>query len=142
MRRSIRAIVGCAAALLATVVLGRPLAADDLRSVESTDERHFAQAQPPGLPPAPSPIGPLRRRPDGQIEVIAPPPSGQRQQPGPCSANAICVGWGDGPRTLSQALQYAGDGALIEVVGGVYRESVAIDWNRITIRGVAGRPHF
>ena len=142
MLRFRRAIVCGVHALLATVILNGPLAAGDSELDGSSDGRHLAQAQPPGLPPAPPPIGPLRRGPDGHIEVIAPPPAGERQQPGPCSAKAICVGWGSGPRTLTQALQFAGDGALIEIVGGVYRESAAIDWNRITIRGVAGRPHF
>ena len=142
MHRSIGPIVGGAAALLAIVVLSAPIAAEDLRSVRSSDGRDFAQAQPPGLPPAPPPIGPLRRGPDGKIEVIAPPTAGQQNQPGSCSAKAICVGGERGPPTLAQALKLASDGALIEVVGGVYRESVAIDLNQVTIRGVAGRPHF
>ncbi|HJS31518.1 MAG TPA: right-handed parallel beta-helix repeat-containing protein [Alphaproteobacteria bacterium] len=137
-----RAVACGVHALLAIVVLGGPVAAEEIDSTGLSEQFQLAQAQPQGLPPAPPPIGPLRRGPDGQIEVIAPPATGGHKQPGPCSAKSICVGWGNGPRTLAQALQYASDGALIEIVGGVYRESVAIDRNRITIRGVAGRPHF
>ncbi len=106
------------------------------------NEFPIAQSQAPGLPPAPPPIAPLRRGQDGKIEVIAPPISSERKGASPCSPRAICVGGRSGARSLSEALQVARDGSLIEIVGGVYRESIAIEHDRVTIRGVAGRPHF
>jgi len=137
-----RRIAGVAPALLAIIVLSGPLAAAAVESGGPGDGRRLAQAQPPSLPPAPPPIGPLRRNPDGRIEVIAPPTDGERARASPCSPKAICVDGRSQLRTLSDALRLAQDGALIEIVGGVYRESVTIEQSGVTIRGVAGRPHF
>jgi hypothetical protein len=100
-----------------------------------------AAAPAPELPPEAPPIPPLRRGPNGQIEVIA-PDSGSAASTHPCSRGAICVGRGQSRRTLREALLVAHDGDVIEIVGGTYRESAAVERRKLTVRGVAGRPHF
>jgi Right handed beta helix region len=59
-----------------------------------------------------------------------------------CAADAICVGPEQAYPSLAAALAVARPGDTVEVVGGTYRESDAIEVPRLTIRGVAGRPHF
>ena len=59
-----------------------------------------------------------------------------------CSAGAICVGTAQAYPDLAAALAVARPGSVIEIVGGTYRESAAIGVAGLTLRGVAGRPHF
>jgi len=83
----------------------------------------------------------LRRGPDGRIEVIDPTKekgAGTRC----CAAGTICVGEGQAYRKLSDALAVARPGMAVEIAGGTYRETVTIRTRAITIRGVAGTPHF
>jgi hypothetical protein len=101
----------------------------------------IADANEPSLPPAPPPVGPLRRGKDGSIEVIDPTKergTGRRL----CSAGAICVGPGQAYKNLSDALTQSRKGDTIEVIGGTYHETVRIAQDTITVRGVAGRPVF
>jgi len=98
-------------------------------------------ADEPRLPAAPPPIGKLRHGADGKIEVVDPKKekgSGARR----CAEDAICVGPDQAYPSLTQALAAAHEGDVIEVVGATYRESVRIGLARVTVRGVAGRPHF
>ncbi len=101
----------------------------------------IAQAGGPSLPDAQSPIGPLRRGANGDIEIIDPTTekgSGARL----CDAGTICVGKGQAYPSLSAALAVARSGGIIEIIGGTYPETVALTVPNLTIRGVAGRPHF
>lgn len=59
----------------------------------------------------------------------------------PCSAGALCVGPGQRFTTLNNAMGIAQAGGTIELIAGVYRESVAVNRPNLTIRGVGGRPH-
>ncbi|HUZ72208.1 MAG TPA: right-handed parallel beta-helix repeat-containing protein [Stellaceae bacterium] len=100
-----------------------------------------AAASGPHLPEAPSLIGALRRGANGQIEVIDPTKeqgSGRRL----CRAGTVCVGEGQPYATLGAALAVARQGDTIEVVGGTYHETDDVTTNGLTIRGIAGRPHF
>lgn len=83
----------------------------------------------------------VRRGKDGQLEVVDPTVdngSGRRL----CAKGTICVGKDQGYRSLSAALAVARDGSVIEMVGGTYRESAKLTKKNLTIRGVAGVPHF
>ena len=95
----------------------------------------------PQLPSPSEPIAPLRRGKDNKIEVITP-----NGEPGKkvehCSHAAICVGQGEAISTLSAALTVARDGDVIEVIGGIYHEAAKIVRANLTVRGIAGRPHF
>jgi len=100
----------------------------------------FAQGGP-SLPEGSAPIGELHRGPNGEIEVMTPANS---TVPGesPCDKGTLCVGQGQPYPTLAAALAAARDGDTIEVVAATYRESATIAHRNLTIRGVAGRPHF
>jgi hypothetical protein len=97
-------------------------------------------ADEPGLPPAPM-VGPVRRGADGQLEIVDPTKeqgTGERR----CSAGTICVGSGQAYPTLTAALAMARAGDVIEIVAATYHETAKIAVRRVTLRGVAGRPHF
>lgn len=102
----------------------------------------LAQAKPPGALPAPATVGPIRRGPDGRIEALDPTKMSGPAGRGPCSSGAICVGPGLSYPTLTAAAAVARPGDVIEIVGGLYRESVALKTPRLVMRGIAGRPHF
>lgn len=95
----------------------------------------------PQLPGEPPPIGPLHRDANGNIEVIDP-----TKELGKgislCDKGTICVGKNQAYATLADALAAAREGDTVEVVGGTYREAAAIRAKNVTVRGVAGRPHF
>ena len=95
----------------------------------------------PQLPPEPSPIGALRRAPNGQIEVVDPTKdsSGKHAR---CSKGTICVGKGASYPTLNAALAVARPGDTLEIIGGTYHETAKIETKHLTLRGVAGQPHF
>ena len=84
---------------------------------------------------------PLRRGPNDAIEVIDPTKE-QGKGPHSCRAGTICVGKDQAYRKLSDALAVARPGMTIEITGDTYRETVAVRTRDITIRGVAGTPHF
>jgi hypothetical protein len=98
-------------------------------------------AAAPSLPAEEPPIGPLRRGPNGEIELVT-PESERAQGRALCDPNALCVGEGQTYATLRQALAQAKDGDAIEVIGGTYKEAVTVAVPRLTLRGTAGRPHF
>jgi hypothetical protein len=98
-------------------------------------------ADEPRLPPAGSTIAPIRRGANGQLEVVDPTKqqgTGERR----CSAGAICVGSGQAYATLAAALAVAREGDVIEIVAATYHETATIAVKKVTVRGVAGRPHF
>jgi hypothetical protein len=95
----------------------------------------------PRLPEAPPPIAPLRRGADGQVEIID-PAAEQRAGVPLCDKGAICIGPSQRYRTLASGLAAAHDGAVIELIGGTYHESATLAYPRLTLRGVAGRPHI
>jgi hypothetical protein len=98
-------------------------------------------ADEPHLPDAVPRVGAIRRGADGKIELVD--PTAQSGTAGsPCAAKTICVGPGQAYSTLTAALAAARDNDTIEIVGGIYRESVRIGVNKLTIRGVKGQPHF
>jgi hypothetical protein len=137
--RSGRAV--CALSLLAASSVGMTLdsgcagAAPDRIRTPATISGALAQ-----LPPAAVPIGPLHRGADGKIGVMK--PRGGVGANGECSPESICVGPDHRYRSLADALALARDGAVIEIIGGTYRESAAIRRKNVIVRGVAGRPHF
>jgi hypothetical protein len=94
-----------------------------------------------GLPTGSRVDQPLRRGPSGAIEVIDPT---KEKGAGPrrCATGTICVGKDQAYRKLSEALAVARPGMTIEIAGGTYRETLTIRTRGITIRGVAGTPHF
>jgi len=100
-----------------------------------------AVADEPHLPAAPPPVAPLRRLPNGQIEVINPATAARTGRP-LCDRGALCVGRHQRYHTLGAALAVAHAGATIELVAGTYRESALLNVKNLTLRGVAGRPHI
>jgi hypothetical protein len=93
----------------------------------------------PGLPPASHVSGPLHRGPDGKLKQLDPTTvAGKR---GACHPGTLCVGPGLQYPTLTAALKLARDGDTIEVMAGTYHETAAIRQDRLTIRGIGGRPH-
>jgi len=129
----------CLASVIGTASL--PVTALAAARAPSSTGMQAADANEPSLPPAPPPIGPLRRGKDGNIEVIDPTAEeghGKRL----CSANVICAGPDQAYRTLSDAVHQARAGDTIEIIGGNYHETVRIAQDKITVRGVAGRPKF
>ncbi len=98
-------------------------------------------ADEPHLPDAGPPIGPLRRGADGAIEVIG-PAAGHDAGPARCDRRALCVGKGERYASLAAALALARDGDLVELAGGLYRESATIARRDLTLRGIGGRPHI
>jgi hypothetical protein len=93
------------------------------------------------LPPEPSPVGPLRRGPNGEIEVVT-PESERAEGHALCDKGALCVGEGQSYASLGAALAASHPGDTIDVTGGTYREAATIAVPRLTVRGTAGRPHF
>jgi hypothetical protein len=93
------------------------------------------------LPGASSVTGSVHRGANGEIESFDP-----TQKKGTaadlCDPKALCVGPGQAYRTLASAAAAARDGDVIEVVAGIYRESVRLDRANLTVRGIKGRPHF
>jgi len=128
MRRLVPGLIGLAAALAAGAAMPQPV---PTRS----------DAVQPSLPEASPPIAPLRRGADGQIELID--PATERRAGIPlCDKGAICVGPGQRHRTLASGLEVAQDGSTIELIAGTYRESATLAHRKLTLRGVAGRPHI
>src|ERR1700722_20882410 len=70
---------------------------------ESIDSCEIAQQ---GLPQSSQTVGPLRRGPNGEVEVVDPTKESGGGS-GRCSADTICVGPAQTYRTLSQALTVA-----------------------------------
>ena len=104
-------------------------------------ETHLPEASEPHLPEAPDPVGEIHRDKSGNI-VVTDPTAQQGTGQRACSAGVVCVGPGQSYKTLGAALAAARQGDVIEVVGGTYHESVRIQHRKVTIRGIAGRPHF
>lgn len=103
-----------------------------------TDTRVAADA--PSLPQAPF-VGAVRRGANGQLEPFDPTlqqGTGKRL----CSIGAICVGGGQPYPTLASALAVAREGDVIEIVAAIYHETAKIAVQKVTLRGIAGRPHF
>ncbi len=108
-----------------------------------TSTEIVAQATGAGNPKLPESTDSIevRRGKDGQLELVDPTVengSGRRL----CAKGTICVGKDQGYRSLSAALAVARDGSVIEIIGGTYRESAKLTQKNLTIRGVAGVPHF
>lgn len=125
--------VVCAAIIAAAVVEPgiAPMAGfDDNRAV----------AAEPHLPEA-GRVGAIHRGADGQIELID-PTEGSGVAGSPCAKGTICVGKGQAYETLAAALAMAREGDTVDVIGGVYRESVRVAVKNLTLRGVGGQPHF
>lgn len=78
---------------------------------------------------------PIKRGPDGRLERVDPARA-------TCSKGALCVGRGHAYPTLAAALAASRDGDTIELLAGTYRETAAIERNRIVLRGIGGRVHF
>lgn len=95
----------------------------------------------PQLPKATPRVGRIRRGPNGQIELVDPTTENGKAAR-LCSAGTICVGVGQAYPTLSAALVVAREGDVIEIAGGMYRESAKINVPKLTVRGVVGQPHF
>lgn len=109
---------------------------------QGEDRRETTQvaANEPSLPQAPI-VGAVRRGADGKLEIFDPTKqegTGERR----CSAGTICVGTGQAYATLTSALVVARDGDVIEIVAATYHETAKIAMKKVTLRGVAGRPHF
>ena len=132
------AITSAILAAAACLARAPPLVTLAPASAGSIGRAQFAQA---GLPKGSRVDQPLRRGPDGEIEVIDPT---KEKGAGPrrCAVGAICVGRDQAYRHLSDALAVARPGVTIEITGGTYRESVAVRTRDLTIRGVAGTPHI
>ncbi len=131
--RPMAMLAGGAAAL---VLLGGLAAA-----AQDGDKAAPPEAGGPSLPGAPSLIGHLRRAANGQIEVIDPTKQ-EGAGPSRCGAGTVCVGKGQAYASLGAALAVARQGDTIEIVGGTYHETDAVTRDNLTIRGIAGRPHF
>lgn len=95
----------------------------------------------PRLPGAPKLIGPLRRDANGNLEIMDPTKT-NGARPRRCDQNAICVGPGQGYKTISDAARAARDGDVIEIVGGTYHDTARIVAANVTLRGIEGRPHI
>jgi hypothetical protein len=126
-------IYAVASAMLAMSVQ-TPAQADDRRdgTEVATDE--------PRLPQAPF-VGAVHRGANGQLEIFDPTKqegTGERR----CSIGTICVGSGQAYPTLTSALAVAREGDVIEIVAATYHETARIAVRKVTLRGVAGRPHF
>ncbi len=59
-----------------------------------------------------------------------------------CAPGVLCVGPHQRYATLQRALAAARNGDVIEIAAGTYRETARITIGNLTLRGVAGRPHF
>jgi hypothetical protein len=132
---------GIAVLMSMALAAGTPLTAGDFSIPPMHSPLQLAASEEPQLPPAPPPIGVLRRGKNGQLEVVDPTEeqgAGQRL----CAAGTVCVGPNQAYQTLSQALAVARDGDVIEVVAGTYHETAKLVRRNLTVRGVAGRPHF
>jgi hypothetical protein len=94
------------------------------------------------LPSGSAAVAPLRRGPDGHLEVVDPTkavgPSGRS----PCAPGTICVGPGLGYTTLTAAAAAARPGDVIEIVAGTYHESIVLKMPKLVVRGIGGKPHF
>ena len=93
------------------------------------------------LPQGSDVTAPLRRGPNGEIEVVTPELLRKSGEP-ICAPDALCVGEGGTYKSLAAALAVAKPGATIDLVGGTYREAAAIAVPGVTLRGIAGRPHL
>jgi hypothetical protein len=135
LRLTIACALGAAAACLAcaaTFAVLEPASAGNIARAK------IAQAD---LPKGSRVDQPLRREPNGEIEVIDPT---KEKGAGPrrCAVGAICVGRDQAYRHLSDAVAAARPGVTIEITGGTYRETVAVRTRDLIIRGVAGTPHI
>jgi hypothetical protein len=127
--------------MISNLLRGLAMAAPLLLPFSLCPSDALAQTSPPGvdrLPQSSPPMPVLRRGADGKIEVLKPERSGAGEG---CAQTALCVGATGGYRTIADALKFAPDGSVVEIMPGTYNESVAIVKSRITMRGVGGRPH-
>jgi Right handed beta helix region len=126
------------ALVLAACLVAVPAVRPEAASGADRGAMRFARS---GLPEGSRVDRPLRRGPNGEIKIIDPTEE-KGKGPRRCAAGAICVGRDQAYRKLSDALAVVRPGMTIEVTGGAYRESVAVRVGGLTIRGVAGTPHF
>ena len=75
-----------------------------------------------GLPQGNDVIGPLRRKANGELEVIS-PETATGASGEDCEKGALCVGPKQAYATLAAALAEARPKDIIDVIGGTYRES-------------------
>ena len=129
------ATIACTAALCAATPAARG------SEIPNTGSGFAIAGNAPHLPAGSSPVGPVHRRADGQIELIAPTAKNTTAAE-LCAPNTLCVGQGKTYATLAAALAVAREHNVIEVAGGTYRESTAVTVPDLTIRGVEGQPHF
>ena len=129
-----------AVTLVCTAVLWAPALSASETLVAPNGDSVLADSSP-HLPAGSSPVGPVHRRSDGQIELIAPTAKNTTSAE-LCAPNTLCVGQGKTYTTLGAALAVAHEHNVIEVAGGTYRESAAVTVPNLTIRGVEGQPHF
>ena len=122
--------VALAAAFLSGTVLGCP----------GSPSPTAALAQ--SLPGGSGKVAPIRRGPDGHLEVVDPTKSVDPAGRGPCAVGTLCVGPGHAYETLAAAAAVARPGDVIEVVAGTYQESVVLKTPKLVVRGIGGRPHF
>lgn len=101
----------------------------------------IAAADEPHLPDAVPRVGALRRGADGQIQVIDPTVQ-KGDSESRCSKGTICVGPSETYATLTAALVVAREGDIVEIIGGTYHETARIAIRNLTLRGIAGLPHF
>jgi len=132
-------------AALAVLVMGAALSLVGIASASAKDNGPARNvelaADEPRLPDPVQRVGPLRRGPDGRIEPVDPAVRRPGSAAG-CDKGAICVGAGQSYVNLAAALAVARPKDVIEIRGGTYRESVMIAIPALTIKGVAGTPHF
>lgn len=83
------------------------------------------------LPPGGTAIGPTRRGEGGRIAPVA--------TEFRCSKDAICVPPGG---DIAEALGAAREGDTVEIGAGTYQASFIVPRDRMTVRGVGGRPHI
>ncbi len=125
-----------AAALALIATIGAGAGAPPARAQQSLPE-----AGPDSLPQGSEVTAPLRRGPNGEIQVITPELLQKNGEP-VCAPDALCVGQGGTYKSLAAALAAAKPGATIDLVGGTYREAATIAVPGLTLRGTAGRPHL
>jgi hypothetical protein len=94
----------------------------------------------PHLPNAVPRVGPIHRRPDGQIELIDPTKETGKDSR-LCANGTICVGHGQAYPNLTAAIAVARQGDVIEIVAGTYRETAKIAVSNLIIRGINGQAH-
>ncbi|HUK59164.1 MAG TPA: hypothetical protein VLV50_08015 [Stellaceae bacterium] len=104
-------------------------------------QQGLPEAGASSLPSGSEVTQPLRRGPNGEIEVVT-PEALRKSGEALCAPDALCVGEGGAYKTLAAALAAAKPGATIDIIGGTYHEAAVITVPRVTLRGSAGRPLF